>query len=148
MASSPDCKKPNARLWSLVSEHGVNATAVADNRFEKFNDLYLWNAWWAMFVTSTSLGYGDILSTTHFGRVVCLVSALTGLVCAATLTAALSVVLTWTDDEMSAMLMGTERAGQARSVQAFRRFDSKLDEKLFAQKEKACKSLWSHRLAT
>ena len=105
MASSPECKKPNARLWSLVSEHGVNATTATDNRFEKINDLYLWNALWAMFVTSTSLGYGDILSTTHFGRVVCLVSALTGLVCAATLTAALSVVLTWTDDEMSAMLM-------------------------------------------
>lgn len=98
-AKSAVCNTRQAKFWSL------GAPEDADAEFEKVNDGYIWNALWGMFITSTSVGYGDVLATTHLGRTVCLISAISGLICAATLTASLSVVLQWTDEETSAMLL-------------------------------------------
>ena len=94
---SPECKESRAKVWILGS-----STA---GEFQKENDLYVWNAMWGMFITATSVGYGDILSTTHLGRVVALVAAVSGLVCVAALTASFSVTLMWTERELSALLL-------------------------------------------
>lgn len=52
------CKSLEASDWSV---DGVTY-------FAKTNDLYIQNAVWAMLVTSTTVGYGDILPITHFSR--------------------------------------------------------------------------------
>ena len=81
--------------------------------FEKINDLYLWNAVWMMFVTSTTVGYGDLDATTNFGRVVASAMSVVGIVLVALLTAALSTALQWSEEELSSLLvMKREKAKQ------------------------------------
>ena len=53
-ARSAVCNTREARVWSL------GAPDDADSEFEKVNDTYMWNAAWSMFITSTSVGYGNI----------------------------------------------------------------------------------------
>ena len=95
--TNPLCNVRAAKFWTLESDRS--------NEFEKRNDLYLWNAFWGMFITATSVGYGDILATTHAGRFVSAVAATAGLVFTAALTAALSIKLSWTEQEQAAMLV-------------------------------------------
>ena len=95
--TNPLCNVRAAKFWTLESD--------SSNEFEKRNDLYLWNAFWGMFITATSVGYGDILATTHAGRFVSAVAATAGLVFTAALTAALSIKLSWTEQEQAAMLV-------------------------------------------
>eukprot|EP00961_Rhodomonas_salina_P288061 3892195-Rhodomonas_salina.5 len=68
-ATHSTCDETEATQWT---SDGVNF-------FEKTNDFYISNAAWAMFVTATSVGYGDIFPTTHLGRLVASISALVGL---------------------------------------------------------------------
>ena len=93
----PECELRNAKFWKLESGAG--------NEFEKLSDLYLWNAFWGMFITATSVGYGDILATTHAGRAIAAIAAMAGLSFTAALTAALSIKLMWTEREQAAMLV-------------------------------------------
>ena len=75
------------------------------NYFTKENDLYIQNSVWAMLVTSTTVGYGDILPNTHFSRAVAGIMAILGIVMASLLTAALSSALQFSPQEMSALLL-------------------------------------------
>jgi len=93
---SPECNQYAATHWVSGSD------LIAK---EKTNDLYLWNALWGVFITGTSVGYGDILATTHLGRCVMFISAMLGLVSVAAITASMSVVLMWNEHEQSAMLL-------------------------------------------
>lgn len=96
------CRVPQAELWTMRGES-----------FEKINDLYLWNAVWMMFVTSTTVGYGDLDATTNFGRVVASAMSVVGIVLVALLTAALSTALQWSEEELSSLLvMKREKAKQ------------------------------------
>jgi len=96
-AVSPECQQEIARVWRLESGSA--------NAFEKVNDLYLWNSLWGMFITATSVGYGDITATTHTGRAVSFFAAVAGLTFTSALTAALSVALQWSEPEMTALLL-------------------------------------------
>ena len=96
-AESLQCNDRHARVWRLESDIAAE--------FEKSNDPYLWNAMWGMFTTSTTVGYGDILATTHAGRLVALMSAMTGMVGASSLTAALATALQWKEEERTANLV-------------------------------------------
>ena len=60
---------------------------------------------WALQVTTTTLGYGDVITTTHLGRFVSCMTAIIGTLCVALLTAAFSHILQWTPDEISAMMV-------------------------------------------
>uniref|UniRef100_A0A7S0WHU2 Potassium channel domain-containing protein n=1 Tax=Hemiselmis tepida TaxID=464990 RepID=A0A7S0WHU2_9CRYP len=95
---------------STVDDRCVEASAIqwtvdGVNYFEKENDLYMQNAIWAMLVTSTTVGYGDILANTHFSRAVAGGMGLLGIVLASLLTAALSSALQFNMHEMSALLI-------------------------------------------
>ena len=96
-AKHPLCSDERARLWRIESD--------AASEFEKTNDLYVWNAMWCMLITSTSVGYGDILTTTHIGRFVAIFAAMSGIVGAAMLTATFAALFHWSEAEISAMLV-------------------------------------------
>ena len=91
----PICKTEQATRWSL---DGVEY-------YDKVNDLYIQNALWAMFISSLTVGYGDIYPTTIFSRSVAGLVVIGGIMCAALLTAALESVLLWTHAELSALLV-------------------------------------------
>ena len=93
---SAECNKESAKLWVTGSGYST---------FEKSNDMYIWNALWGCFITGASVGYGDILASTHLGRIAMLGAALVGLVSMAALTAAMSLLLRWSDEEQAALLL-------------------------------------------
>ena len=51
------CARHNALVWTLYG-----------SKFDKVNDYPFQNACWHMFITATSVGYGEVLVTTHIGR--------------------------------------------------------------------------------
>ena len=63
-----------------------------------------------MLITSTSVGYGDILTTTHIGRFVAIFAAMSGIVGAAMLTATFAALFHWSEAEISAMTTTRDRA--------------------------------------
>ena len=93
---SAECNQDSAKHW--VSGSGYSM-------FEKTNDMYIWNALWGVFITGASVGYGDILASTHLGRIAMLLAALVGLVSVAALTAAMSLLLRWNDEEQAALAL-------------------------------------------
>ena len=82
------CESREARIWVLFG---------AD--FEKQNNTLLQDAVWLMFVTATSIGYGEVSTTTHTGRAIACTMGLWGLLVAAILTASLSQNLQWSKVE-------------------------------------------------
>ena len=94
--ASAECNQDSAKHW--VSGSGYSM-------FEKTNDMYIWNALWGVFITGASVGYGDILASTHLGRIAMLLAAMVGLISVAALTAAISLLLRWNEEEQSALLL-------------------------------------------
>jgi Cu/Ag efflux protein CusF len=70
-----------------------------------------------MFVTSTTVGYGDIGARTHLGRFAAVSMGITGIISAALLTASLANALEWSPQEMSALLV-LERQKAREDVRA------------------------------
>jgi hypothetical protein len=91
---NPRCDAPGASEWYM-----------SGNAFKKVNDYYLYNSMWFMIITSTSVGYGDIVPTTSMGRFISAVSALVGLVCMSLLTASMANQLQWSGDEANANVL-------------------------------------------
>ena len=90
--SRPDgCKEENAKLWMHYG-----------NEYHKVNDSSFQNACWQMFVTATTVGYGETIITTHFGRMMAMCSGITGMILIATTTACLCNLLEWNSTEMTA----------------------------------------------
>ncbi|EKX47702.1 hypothetical protein GUITHDRAFT_106691 [Guillardia theta CCMP2712] len=83
--------------------------------FEKKNDLWYQNAVWAMFVTSTTIGYGDILCTTHMSRFVAILTAGTGLILVSLMTAAFQNALQWTEEEIAANLVADREIARLKA---------------------------------
>lgn len=66
---------------------------------------------WLIFITTTGVGYGDILPTTHLSRLVCSSAAIVGIIAASLLTASLSNAIHFSSAELGAsMLIKREQA--------------------------------------
>jgi hypothetical protein len=82
--------------------HGATECVVAGKTFTKVNDYYVYNAFWLMIITSTSVGYGDFVPTTSLGRLVAGIAAPLGFIVMTFLTSSMSNLLTWTHEEVFA----------------------------------------------
>lgn len=91
----PGCQGENAISWSLDA---------GGSYFDVTQDLYIWNSFWVMFITSITVGYGDLYPVTHLGRFVAVLSALLGIVLASVLTASLESILVFSSLEHSARM--------------------------------------------
>ena len=87
----PGCSTAEAHTWNLYGRE-----------FEKVNDTYLQNSCWLMFVTITTVGYGETTTTTHFGRATASVAGLAGLLLVSLMTASLGQMMQWSDTEAGA----------------------------------------------
>ena len=94
--SDPRCDQPNARIWTVWQLKGP---------FEKVNDTYLWNAMWAIYSITTTVGYGDVIPTTHTGRFVSALGNVLGLTMVAMLTSSFMFKLQFKANEVSANMM-------------------------------------------
>ena len=56
--STEVCSQPRATEWQLY-----------DNVYEHHNEVYIWDALWLMYITTMTIGYGDISPSTHYGCV-------------------------------------------------------------------------------
>jgi len=108
-ATHAGCQSENARVWLVHQSVGV---------FHKHNDPYLWNAVWATFGTSTTVGYGDMHATTAAGRGISIIVSFGGLAGLALLTSSFMNSMAYTPQEFAASLM-IDRA-RAESTLMFR----------------------------
>jgi hypothetical protein len=79
----PDCEDKGT---VITYDNGLTYLPVED-------EIFWGNFWWMMFITTMTVGYGDVYVMTHFGRIICVLIAVMGIVFASLLTAALSHVL-------------------------------------------------------
>ena len=93
--------QPSAKQWTLYG------TSVAKNTAEN-----LLTAIWLIFITSTTVGYGDVTPVTHAGRFVCVLAALGGVLLASFTTAACTNAITWSCAEARALQMLRRRHAQ------------------------------------
>ena len=82
------CAREDAQQWTLYG-----------NQMDQKLQLYYSNAVWLCFITSVSVGYGDMYPITHLGRSVAAIAALAGIIFLAILTASLSNSIQWTTSE-------------------------------------------------
>ena len=72
---------------------------------EKFNDLWLSNAMWFMFVAMSTVGYGDFVPTTIGGRIICAIAIFQGIIIVALLTGTMFNLITYSNHEKEAMAL-------------------------------------------
>ena len=68
----------------------------------RFNFNYLWNSFWCVVVTMTTIGYGDIYPQTHLGRLVIIVACIWGVFILSLFVVALNNTITLTKEEAKA----------------------------------------------
>eukprot|EP00293_Proteomonas_sulcata_P009046 CAMPEP_0184305260 /NCGR_PEP_ID=MMETSP1049-20130417/14575_1 /TAXON_ID=77928 /ORGANISM="Proteomonas sulcata, Strain CCMP704" /LENGTH=569 /DNA_ID=CAMNT_0026617277 /DNA_START=26 /DNA_END=1735 /DNA_ORIENTATION=+ len=107
-AKHPGCQEHNARWWKLSG----------GETFEKNNDLYMQNSLWLIFITATSVGYGDIVPTTHFGRATAGTISVLGIVNASLLTASLANALMYSSGEVRVMILLEREKARLKLVDA------------------------------
>jgi hypothetical protein len=88
------CKEERAMEW-----------IIGDDVIIPDKTIYFQNTLWLMFVTSTTVGYGDLIPSTHFGRATACVTGLMGTMLASLLIASISNVLAWTPKEKVAIAL-------------------------------------------
>jgi hypothetical protein len=79
--------------------------------YTKRNDVYLWNSCWFVFISMTTVGFGDVTPTTHAGRFMAVVSGFLGIVIVSLITASLANLLKFTSsEELGLNMIRRERA--------------------------------------
>ncbi|KAJ1491322.1 hypothetical protein T484DRAFT_1774734 [Baffinella frigidus] len=69
-STHPECARTEAKTWFLPD---------MSDTYEKHNDPYMWNSCWFIFITMTTVGYGDITPNTHLGRIIATSACFCGL---------------------------------------------------------------------
>lgn len=87
------------------NESGGTWQMTGKEPFRKENDVYVWTSLWVAAMTTTSVGYGDRVPTTHYGRFLAAVITMIGIVLGSLLTAALGNVLRWSSPEFYANVL-------------------------------------------
>ena len=64
----------------------------------------LTNAEWLIIITMTTVGYGDIFPTTHFGRFFCLLACISGMILVSAMVVALNLVSELSKDQSAAYI--------------------------------------------
>ena len=96
----PKCQLERAHTWSLYG-----------SEFHHNNEVFLWDAIWLMFISTLTIGYGDIAPTTHYGRVCVTVIVAVGMLLATLLTGSLTYLLEWSEEEFTTLrLLEREKA--------------------------------------
>lgn len=75
----------------------------------RFNFNYLWNSFWCVVVTMTTIGYGDIYPQTHLGRLVIIVACIWGVFILSLFVVALNNTITLSKEESKAFEQITQR---------------------------------------
>uniref|UniRef100_A0A7S1E3M7 Potassium channel domain-containing protein n=1 Tax=Hemiselmis andersenii TaxID=464988 RepID=A0A7S1E3M7_HEMAN len=88
------CEHPRALQWSLTGQ-----------TFEQTNDPYYYNPVWVMFITSSTVGYGDFSARTHLGRFITVLNIGAAIALVSLLTASLSNALLWNNEENQAIII-------------------------------------------
>ncbi len=70
--------------------------------YRRFNFDYLWNSFWCVVVTMTTIGYGDIYPQTHLGRLVIIVACIWGVFILSLFVVALNNTITLSKEESKA----------------------------------------------
>ena len=82
------------------------ATMQSEKSYEgKYGDLdQLTNAEWLIIITMTTVGYGDLYPTTHFGRFFCLLACISGMILVSAMVVALNLASEFSKDQSAAYL--------------------------------------------
>ncbi|EKX41294.1 hypothetical protein GUITHDRAFT_142197 [Guillardia theta CCMP2712] len=105
----PSCFLPEAVLWQIDS-----GSLEKESILVRYSD-----ALWAMFITSTSVGYGDIYAVTLLGRMTSILMAFLGLMFASLMTASISNAFQWNPEEARTLaIFERERARRHMSLTA------------------------------
>ena len=121
------CSLPTTRMVELCSQAEASEWSLYEEKFIHNNDYYIWDALWLMYITTMTIGYGDIAPTTYYGRVTAAVVGVFGICMAAILTGALITNLEWRPEEL-ATLQILERAKYSDAVKelAVRKLEHRL----------------------
>jgi len=87
---------------------GTFGIVVAEAPVEKFNGVNFasfWNAAWCMIITILTVGFGDFYPRTVFGRIITIITALSGNFLFSTLVATVSSVFSFNNKEFSTCLL-------------------------------------------
>jgi hypothetical protein len=110
------CSQSEASEWRLFQE-----------TFQHHNDPYIWDSMWLMFITTLTIGYGDISPTTHYGRVTAAFISIIGILLGSLLTAAMMTNLEWTATELQTLrILERAKARDDMRAVAIRRIKDKM----------------------
>jgi len=98
----PACLEPAAHLWIV---NGRETAPIVDP--------WILNSFWGIFVSSTSVGYGDVTPNTLMGRLAVGIAGLCGILTAGLLTASIGSAVKWSQAEQSVLaLLERERCNR------------------------------------
>lgn len=83
----------------------------------RFNFNYIWNSFWCVVVTMTTIGYGDIYPQTHLGRLVIIVACIWGVFILSLFVVSLNNTITLTKEESKAFDQITHQDSIRKSLQ-------------------------------
>ena len=83
----------------------------------RFNFDYLWNSFWCVIVTMTTIGYGDIYPQTHLGRLVIIVSCIWGVFILSLFVVALNNTITLSKEESKAFEQITHQDTMKKEIE-------------------------------
>ena len=111
------CYLKTTKMQEICNHSRSSEWILYAKTFEHTNQYYIWDSLWLMYITTASIGYGDITPKTHMGRFCAGAITVLGMLLGALLIAAMMANLEWTPHELS-ILRILERAKAKEQVKA------------------------------